>query len=140
MRRRTVPPQSRKTYEPLVGVNLPGSCYLLLATRYFSLPTNGPSHSAYSRAPLGQATWRSAVEKNITIEVHIEEDESTTTVRTVLDLMGDHFEAKGRARRNPVDENMPVVGEELALARALSGLQLEVLEAAQDKIAQYLNL
>ncbi len=80
------------------------------------------------------------MEKNITIEVHIEEDESTTTVRTVLDLMGDHFEAKGRARRNPVDENMPVVGEELALARALNGLQLEVLEAAQDKIAQYLSL
>lgn len=80
------------------------------------------------------------MEKNITIEVRIEEDESTTTVKTVLDLMGDHFEAKGHARRNPVDENMPVVGEELALARALSSLQLEVLEAAQDKIAQYLNL
>jgi hypothetical protein len=89
---------------------------------------------------LGQATWRSAVEKNITIEVHIEEDESTTTVRTVLDLMGDHFEAKGRARRNPVDENMPVVGEELARARARSGRQREVLEAAQDNNAHALNI
>ena len=37
------------------------------------------------------------MEKDITIKVHIEEDEATTTVRTVLDLMGDHFEAKGRA-------------------------------------------
>ena len=84
--------------------------------------------------------WRSAVEKDITIKVHIEEDVDTTTVRTVLDLMGDHFEAKGRARRNPVDESMPVVGEELALARALNGLQMKVMEAAQDKIARYLSL
>jgi len=87
-----------------------------------------------------EATWRSAVEKDITIEIHIEEDESTTTVRTVLDLMGDHFEAKGRARRNPIDEPMPVVGEELALARALNGLQMQIMEAAQDKIARYLSL
>ena len=47
--------------------------------------------------------WEVLMEKDITIAVHIEEDESTTTVRTVLDLMGDHFEAKGRAKRNPSD-------------------------------------
>lgn len=80
------------------------------------------------------------MKKDITIDVHIEEDESTTTVRTVLDLMGDHFESKGRARRNPIDEPMPVVGEELALARALNGLQMEVMEAAQDKIARFLTV
>ena len=78
--------------------------------------------------------------KDITIKVHIDEDDSTTTVRTVLDLMGDHFEAQGRARRNPIDEPMPVVGEELALARALNGLQMQVMEAAQDKIARYLSI
>ena len=78
--------------------------------------------------------------KDITIKVHIEEDDTTTTVRTVLDLMGDHFEAQGRARRNPIDEPMPVVGEELALARALNGLQMHVMEAAQDKIARYLTV
>jgi hypothetical protein len=83
---------------------------------------------------------RSIVNKDITIKVHIEEDDTTTTVRTVLDLMGDHFEAQGRARRNPIDEPMPVVGEELALARALNGLQMNVMEAAQDKIARYLSL
>lgn len=78
--------------------------------------------------------------KEITIEVHIEEDDTTTTVRMALDLMGDHFEARGRARRNPVDAPMPVVGEELALARALNGLQMKVMEAAQDKIATYLSV
>jgi hypothetical protein len=89
---------------------------------------------------MASATRRSLVNKDITIKVHIEEDDSTTTVRTVLDLMGDHFEAQGRARRNPIDEPMPVVGEELALARALNGLQMQVMEAAQDKIARYLSL
>ncbi len=80
------------------------------------------------------------MQKDITIDVHIEEDETTTTVRTVLDLRGDHFESRGRARRNPIDEPMPVVGEELALARALNGLQMEVMEAAQDKIARFLTV
>jgi hypothetical protein len=79
------------------------------------------------------------MEKDITIAVHIEEDDSTTTVRTVLDLMGDHFEAKGSAKRNPTDESMPVIGEELALARALNGLQTKVMESAQTKIGEFLE-
>ncbi len=79
------------------------------------------------------------MEKNITISVNIEEDDETTTVRTVLDLMGDHFESEGRAKRNPGDQPMPVIGEELALARALNGLQTKVMEAAQTKIGDYLR-
>ena len=89
---------------------------------------------------MGLRDTRSIVNKDITIKVHIEEDDTTTTVCTILDLMGDHFEARGRARRNPIDEPMPVVGEELALARALNGLQMNVMEAAQDKIARYLSI
>ncbi len=79
------------------------------------------------------------METDITIAVHIEEDEATTTVHTVLDLMGDHFEARGRAKRNPGDQSMPVIGEELALARALNGLQTKVMEAAQTKIGEFLG-
>lgn len=77
------------------------------------------------------------MEKTITIEVHIEEDPSTTTVTTLLDLMGEHFEAKGRARRNPTDAPIPVIGEDLALARALNGLQMKVMDAAHDKIIRF---
>lgn len=77
------------------------------------------------------------MEKDITIKVHIEEDDTTTLVHTLLDLRGDHFESKGRARRNPVDDPMPLIGEELALARALNGLQIQVMEAAQNKIAEF---
>ena len=79
------------------------------------------------------------MEKDITIAVHIEEDDTTTTVTTVLDLMGDHFESRGRAKRNPIDQPLPVIGEELALARALNGLQAKVMEAAQTKIGEYLT-
>jgi hypothetical protein len=78
------------------------------------------------------------MEKDITIDVHIEEDETTTTVSTTLNMRGDHFESKGRARRNPTDDPMPLIGEELALARALNGLQIQVMEAAQEKIATFL--
>jgi hypothetical protein len=79
------------------------------------------------------------MEKDITIKVHIEEDDSTTFVTTLLDMRGDHFESRGRARRNPIDAPMPLIGEELALARALNGLQIQVMEAAQPKIADFLG-
>ncbi|NIR36141.1 MAG: DUF1876 domain-containing protein, partial [Actinobacteria bacterium] len=66
-------------------------------------------------------------------------DETNTLVFAELDLRGDHFEATGRARRNPIDRPMPVVGEELATARALGALALEVMEAAQTKIERFLE-
>ena len=60
--------------------------------------------------------------QHISIEVGIDEDDTVTLVHAVLDLRGDHFTATGRARRNPTDTNVPVIGEELALARALGSL------------------
>ena len=78
------------------------------------------------------------MQQDITVEVHIEEDESNTLVHALLNLRGDHFEATGRARRNPHDSPMPLVGEELAMARALSSLALQVMEAAQGKIEKFL--
>ena len=77
------------------------------------------------------------MEKNITTDIHFEEDTSTTSVTTVLDLMGEHFEATGTARRNPSDALIPVIGEDLALARALNKLQMQVMESAQDKISRF---
>lgn len=79
------------------------------------------------------------MQKDITVEVHIEEDDRNTLVNAVLDLRGEHFEGTGRARRNPSDPAMPVVGEELALARAFHQLQMELMDAAQEKIERYLS-
>jgi hypothetical protein len=79
------------------------------------------------------------MQQTIAIDISIDEDASDTVVRALLDLSGDHFEATGRARRNPHDKPMPVVGEELATARALSSLALQVMESAQHKIERFLN-
>ncbi len=79
------------------------------------------------------------MEKDITIDLHFVEDDVSTTVTAVLNLRGDHFEAAGRARRNPTDRPMPVIGEELALARALQTLTANVMDAAHKKIDDYLG-
>lgn len=79
------------------------------------------------------------MEKDVTIDVHFVEDETETVVKAVLNLRGDHFEAVGRARRNPADKPMPLIGEELALARALQTLTASITEAAQTKIEKYLG-
>ncbi len=80
------------------------------------------------------------MQQTIAVEVRIEEDETDTLVHAVLNLRGDCFEATGRARRNPHDRPMPLVGEELATARALSSLALQVMESAQVKIEDFLQV
>jgi hypothetical protein len=77
--------------------------------------------------------------RELTIDLRIDEDETNTLVFAELNMRGDHFEAVGRARRNPDDRPMPIVGEELATARALGDLALQVMEAAQVKIEQFLT-
>lgn len=77
-------------------------------------------------------------EKEITLSIHLAEDDTNTTATAVLDLRGDHFEAVGQARRNPSDPAKPVIGEELAIARALRKLESQITEAAEDKIERFL--
>jgi hypothetical protein len=72
--------------------------------------------------------------EHISIEIGIDEDDTVTLVHAVLDLRGDHFTATGRARRNPIDTNVPVIGEELALARALGSLEDQIIDTAYAKI------
>ena len=72
--------------------------------------------------------------KHITIEIGIDEDETTTLVHAMLDMRGEHFNATGKAKRNPSDPSIPVVGEELALARALGSLEHQIIDAAYERI------
>jgi len=72
--------------------------------------------------------------KHITIEIGIDEDDTTTLVHAVLDLRGEHFDATGTATRNPADVARPVIGEELALARALESLETQIAQAAYTKM------
>lgn len=77
-------------------------------------------------------------QKDVVLSIHLTEDDSTTSAVATLDLRGDHFEATGQARRNPTDPPRPLIGEELAIARALSKLEEKIIDAAQDKIDRYL--
>jgi hypothetical protein len=77
-------------------------------------------------------------ETDIALSIHLVEDDIETVATAELNLRGDHFEAKGRARRNPIDPVKPLIGEELAIARALRKLEEEITEAAQEKIDRFL--
>jgi len=77
-------------------------------------------------------------EKDVNLSIHIVEDETETVATAILDLRGEHFEARGSARRNPIDPAKPVIGEELAIARALRKLEDDITTAAETKIEQFL--
>jgi len=69
-------------------------------------------------------------------EIVLEEDLDHTEARVSLQLKGAHFTGVGRARRNPSDPSVPVVGEELATARALSDLAHHLVETAAETLSE----
>ena len=73
----------------------------------------------------------------VDIRLHFSEDEDHTEARATLVLRGATFTGWGRSRRNPVDPNVPMVGEELAAARALSDLGHKLLDGAAEVITDF---
>lgn len=73
--------------------------------------------------------------RTVTVDLRVEEDrehcEATATMRTSTEV----FTGSGRARRNPVDPVVPMIGEELAIARSLAHLAAKLEEAANRAIA-----
>jgi hypothetical protein len=57
-----------------------------------------------------------------TVELRFVEDDTRTQAWATLRTPDRTFTGTGEARRNPVDDNVPLVGEELAAARALIDL------------------
>jgi hypothetical protein len=70
------------------------------------------------------------------IEMTFEEDGDHTNALASVAIRGATFTGSGRARRNPADANLPMIGEELAAARALSELAHKLVEAATDEISE----
>jgi len=73
--------------------------------------------------------------KSWTVEIQITEVGRQTNAEARLTI--DDLEAlmgHGTARRNPHDSNVPVIGDELAVARALSSLSHLLLETAVEKL------
>jgi hypothetical protein len=77
-------------------------------------------------------------ESNIrTIEVLLDEDERHTEAEVLLSHAGKTFTGWGRSRRNPRDPDVPKIGEEIAMARALFDLAHQLMGAAADSIEQF---
>jgi Domain of unknown function (DUF1876) len=67
--------------------------------------------------------------ENWTIEVSIDEHRKRTRARARLRWRGRQLTGLGIARVNPSDRNIPEIGDELAVARALSNLADELFAA-----------
>ncbi len=72
-----------------------------------------------------------------TIEIVFTEDEDHTRADARLIAGRREFCGWGRARRNPADPDVPVVGEELAAARALSDLTHRLVHEAAATIETF---
>jgi hypothetical protein len=72
-----------------------------------------------------------------TVEIVFTEDDDHTRADALLQAGERGFSGWGRARRNPADPSVPVIGEELAAARALSDLAHRLLHEAASAIEQF---
>ena len=71
-----------------------------------------------------------------TVHVHLfEHDDDSTLARAVLETGAKSLQGEGRARRNPHDDPIPEIGDELAAGRALADLARRLMGAAADDIA-----
>jgi hypothetical protein len=76
-------------------------------------------------------------EKTWTVQVVIDEHEDRTRAVARLDAGGaQSLAASGLARLHPTDRDVPRIGDELAVARALSELSHLLLDVAAREIEQ----
>jgi Rv2632c-like len=68
-----------------------------------------------------------------------EDDRHTNATATARVRENRPMTARGDAYRNPSDSNQPLVGEEIAAARALIDLGTQLLQAAAAQIEQVTN-
>lgn len=64
----------------------------------------------------------------------VESSDECTATATLMTTRG-MVQASGRARRNPVDPVIPLVGEELAIGRAIRSLAEQLVAAAGDDLS-----
>ena len=75
--------------------------------------------------------------KEWSVELYITEDGPDTVAHAVLLSGGQkRTTARGRARRNPADREVPEIGDELAVSRALTILADRLHDVASRDIAE----
>ena len=72
-----------------------------------------------------------------TVEITFTEDEDRTRADARLKAGDRQFHGWGRARRNPLDPDVPAIGEELSAARALSELSHRLVHEAAEAIERF---
>ena len=75
--------------------------------------------------------------KTFTVNVKIVEEGHATDATARLTIDGDELVGVGKARRNPEDPNRPMIGDELAIARALVVLARKLGEKVDEGIEAY---
>ena len=68
------------------------------------------------------------------VDIEIDEKEGQTHADALLEAGEVRCRAWGRARRNPIDPERPRIGEEVAVARALESLALQLRAAAEHDV------
>ena len=71
------------------------------------------------------------------VSIRFSEDDDRTRADADLEGAPVQLSGFGTARRNPVDPNLPAVGEEIAAARALADLSHHLLEQAAHEIESW---
>ncbi|HEU5161033.1 MAG TPA: DUF1876 domain-containing protein [Streptosporangiaceae bacterium] len=75
--------------------------------------------------------------KQWSVEIYITEDGTDTVARAVLTTRDTKkLTGTGRARRNPIDRDVPEIGDEYAVSRALADLADRLSGVASDDVAQ----
>jgi hypothetical protein len=69
-------------------------------------------------------------------EIRFDEDDTHTHATIRARFAGVTITAAGDAYRNPSDTSQPMIGEEIAAARALIALGTELLQSASARIEQ----
>jgi Domain of unknown function (DUF1876)/Domain of unknown function (DUF1918) len=73
------------------------------------------------------------------VDVTVAEDADHCDAIARIHVRGREFSGWGRARRHPTDPEMPIVGEELAVARALADVSHQLVVAAADSLESALG-
>jgi hypothetical protein len=99
----------------------------------------GPdAHIEHPEAPAAQLPAEPRrVRKTWTVTVTIAEEGDETTATAVLSLDQAAVDAVGHARRNPHDPSSPVIGDEVAVSRALRHLADRLIETADEDIRSH---
>jgi hypothetical protein len=71
------------------------------------------------------------------VNVTFTEEDERTRADAILELASERFHGYGQAKRAPDDPNVPVIGQDLAAARALSDLSHQLLHAAATRLEEF---